>query len=356
LAYVRFAAGPTPLPRAPLTKTLLLDSHQRITGALIALDAKNVVFATSWGKVITLAREQILGIENANDSLPILHDDFEMSTKPWQQDGKHAPSNEHAFFGKARLLFEKTSPNAERAWNEPLRDGAIRLYFFDAGSATARQWTLTVLTTRRGSPPAFIINAGQYEVANLTERFGPGKASPGWHLLSIEFSNERMRFFVDDRCLGQTPAMPKEAITAIRCTLKGDAKIWIDEFSVTRRVPPLPRPAPIKEQDSIWLENGEQVFGNILSANTDGIVLDAKFGKREYPWSKMRGILFAQAKPTTITSEPAITFRPGPGFSLDQIDAKLIRWEEKHLLIEHRLLGEITLERDRLDKLRFVVK
>ena len=104
------------------------------------------------------------------------------------------------------------------------------------------------------------------------------------------------------------------------------------------------------------LEHGEQLFGRIVSADGESVTLDAKFGKRTLAWPKLRGILFAEGKETPMPAEPEITFHPGPGFPLDCLRAKLLRWEDAKLIVHHGLLGEIAIERGRLDKIRFAAK
>ncbi len=66
--HVRFAARPIPLPKTPLTRTLRLAHEQRVTGMLLKLDAKELVFAASWGRTLSLERSEIVGVEQANDT------------------------------------------------------------------------------------------------------------------------------------------------------------------------------------------------------------------------------------------------------------------------------------------------
>jgi hypothetical protein len=349
LEYVRFDPRPTPIPSAPLRHVLLLDRRQRVTGTLASVDKNKVVFATSWGKTLTIERAQILGIENANDSSPIVHDDFE--TDAWRGDGEL--SMEHAFFGKSSLLFAGARQRAERVWKESLRDGDIRLFFFD--NASKRRWSLDV---GEDSSPGFVVDAGRYDCVNVKQQFGALKASPGWHQLAIEVRRERLRIFVDDVCLGETST--KEPVNRVRSSFQSPegegGKLWIDEFSVMRRNSPLAPPAPIKDQDSVWLEHGEQIFGNIVAADADKMVVDSKSGKRTFTWSSARGILFAESKKADENLGPQISFRAGPGFALDRLQAKLIRWDKDNLLIRHALLGDIAIARSRLDKVRPLAK
>jgi len=167
-----------------------------------------------------------------------------------------------------------------------------------------------------------------------------------------------LRIFVDDSCLGQTTLPADEAIKGIRVSVApGDGgKLWIDDLVVTRRLPSRPRPSSLKNQDLLWLAHGEEIFGHIVAADAQTVTLDAKFGARVLAWPQLRGIFFAQPKPMGVSREPEITFRPDPGFPLDRLRAKLLRWEGGKLIVEHNVLGEVAVERERLDKIRFEAK
>jgi hypothetical protein len=345
LSHVRFESKPAPLPKAPMIHTLWLPNKQRVSGTLVGMDDKKVNFTTSWGKTVALERRHVVGI--GQDALTIVHDGFETDLKAWRLEGKPALSQK-AFFGKSSLLLDQPGQSATREW-PALRDGAVRLYF-QHGSEIGLRWTFTIAGE---TGPAVVVDSAGYACANMRKAFGTLPATAGWHWLSFELAEGRLRIFVDDRCLGETKVAEIKGLRIV-CTEMGKGELWIDELLVTRRLPPLPRPQP-GELDLAWLERGEELFGRIVSADSGGVVLDAKFGKRTLPWAQLRGIFFASAKAPAST-EPELTFRPGPGFSLDCLRAKLVRWEEETLVVEHDRLGPIRIERDRLDTIRFAAK
>ncbi len=358
LSHVRFDATPVPLPKAPLRWALRLPNQQRVSGSLIRADEKSVVFVTSWGQKATLGRELLQGIEQATDALPIVHDDFETLSKSWRIKGKATLNQERPFFGKSSLRFDQFGQSAALDW-PALPSGTIRL-FFDAPAIPANaRWTVGVMLESNGEAgPALLIDQAGYSGASVKQTFGVVQATPGWHLLCIEIESERVRLFVDDHCLGQTTVPANEAIKGIRIVADGkeNAKVWIDELFVTRRLPLLPTPQAIKDHDMVWLEHGEQLFGRIVAADAESVSLDAKFGKRTMAWAQLRGIFFALQKESAPAAEPEITFRPGPGFPLDCLRAKLLRWDDAKLIVQHGLFGEIAIERGRLDKIRFAAK
>jgi hypothetical protein len=364
LSHVRFDGKATPLSRAPLRQMLVLPSQQHIHGTLNLIDEKKVAFVTSWGQAVSLGREQLVGIEQADDALPVVHDDFETSLKSWRIEGKAGLSREQAFFGKSSLLLDQAGQRAALEWQTLVRDGTLRLFFHAPAPAGNLRWTLEIIPeTGREPRPALVIDHTGYACVNMKERFRPWKAVSGWHLLAMEIEAGRLRIFVDDHCLGQTSLPAKEAIKGIRIAVStGDApeqkngKLWIDELLVTRRLPTMPRPQTMKDQDMLWLEHGEQLFGRIVSADAVTVALEAKFGTRSMAWSQLRGIYFACPKAGPMSADSEITFRAAPGFPVDSLRAKLLRWNDGRLIVRHDMFGEIAIERERLDKIRFAVK
>jgi hypothetical protein len=357
LAYIHFGANAAPLPKVPLVRVLLLPSGQRLTGMLDRVDEKQIVFITSWGKTVTLDRKQVVGVEQ--DALPTVRDDFEAGLKAWHIEGKASLSQERAFFGKSSLLLDAAGQSATREWKPAARDVSIRLFFYHPAAASDLNWTFAIIPEKaRENSPGLVIAPTGYSCANMKKPYGPLKRIPGWHLLTMESADARLRISVDDACLGETSLPVTDAIKGIRIAVagKGSGKLWIDELLVSRPLAPLPKPAALKDQDMLWLEQGEQLFGRVVSANTDAVVLDARFGQRPIAWSKLRGILFARPKDAPPGDEPKVYFRPGPGFPLDCLRARLVRWDQDNLIVQHPLLAEIAIERGRLDKLRFAAR
>jgi hypothetical protein len=358
IAFVRFDAATIPMPKAPLLWTLRLHHGEQVSGMLITLNDKELTFVTAWGQRIKLDRTQVVGIENAGDSVPIVVDDFETGLKDWRLDGKPGLSAEHSFFGKSSLMFGEPGDTAARSWKRLSGDCLVQCYFLDNASPGMTGGVSLVMSGMSEEGPTLAFDSKGYRCANVKCAFSDIARTPGWHLLGFERRGDRLRLFVDDHCLGETPLDAKNPIQGLRIARdpKGDAKLWIDNLGVSRRLPSLQSPTPANVQDLVWLEEGDQLFGRVISADAMGLVLDAKFGKRTIAWSSMRGIFFARFRELPATDEPEITFRPGPGSALDRLRAKLIRWENTKLIVHHALLGEIALKRECLDKVRFAAK
>lgn len=356
LAEIRFGPHAIPPPRTPLRMILHLASDQRITGTLRGIDAKHVHFTFSLGKSVSLPRADVWGIAHAQDLLPILHEDFESGLAAWEIEGKAARTSDRAFFGKSSLMLSGAGQAARRTWQPPLQDGAIRMHFFDPPDATGSAWSCMLGATQtKAILPNFVVDAQGYRSWNTQRNFGPLSRSPGWHFATFEIEAGRLRVYVDDFCLGEGPSASQGGIVALR--LASDlGTTWIDEVTVARRMPPLGNVPERTLQDSVLLEFGEQIFGQIVAADMEKVRLEAKAGSRTIPWTKLRGIRFASKKENGADGRPEILFRPASGFSVDRLRARLLRWHEDTLVVEHPLLGEIALEKACLDRIRLMVK
>ena len=310
LAHVRFDARPTPLPKAPLRHVLHLPGEQRITGTSLSLDAEKLVFAVSWGKTVTLKRADVTGIEHANDSLPILHDDFEADAKSWQATGKPTLDPQRPFFGKSSLRLDGAMM---RTW-PPLRDGAIRFFFHDPAKGDER-CSFEIIGEKPIAPaPSLVLDARGYSCRNVQREFGSLKQAAGWHMIAIETAGDRLRFFFDDYCLGETTLPANGAIKGLRI-MHGGGRLCIDEFGVARKLKRLAVPMPMPgDQDSLILEQGEQLFGQLTGADSDALQLQAKFGKRSLPWTRSARHFFCSRKRDSAGESPDDCVSPRPGF------------------------------------------
>ena len=173
-----------------------------------------------------------------------------------------------------------------------------------------------------------------------------GSPTAGWHQLSLELRAGRLRIYVDDACLGRHK-MP--ALNGVR--ISSDAgKLWIDELIVTQRLPAgrIPTDEGLRHA---WLAR-RATFRQLL-APTAAVTLDSKLGSARFHGPTAASFCSGNG---IDRHERRITFRPASGFPPDQLRAKLVRWEDGKLIIQHELFGEFALERDRLDKIRWLPK
>jgi len=352
IAYIRFSPGKgTPLAKMPLTHRLLLQDGSSVSGRLLRVEGVKVHFAASWGANLAVERDELAGIAQVENQRLVLHDGME-SLKEWNGAGESV--RQPIFFGTSAIQLRESGKLVERSWKPPVRAGAVRLHFNVEANAKSR-WQVAV-----GGPeartPVLSITAESIECPGQPGSFGVLRTTPGWRLLCVELRPGRLRVYVDDACLGEVKCDAKFTLSAIRIAAEGDGKLTLDELKVSQTLAPSAWPTSAKDQDAVCLLEGEQLFGKLQAIDPSAIVLDAKFGKLSLPWTDVRGILFAQPKRLDASTEPEIVFRPGPGFALDRIHAKLVSWDAANLVIRHAVLGEVALERGRLERLRFKMK
>ncbi len=361
LAYVRFQPALDLVPKAPVRMSVLLADRQRVSGTLLGVDPKSVRFTSFWGQSFKLPRGQVVGIEPADRWLPV-------AAQPWQITGA-TRDPDRSLFGKGSLRLDAAGQQLSRTWKPALTDSRTSLYLRAAPESPTLRWTIEIVLEGKGEGdalPGLVIDNTGMRCVNLRETFGSLALTDAWHGLFIERQNDALLFYVDDSCLGRTPLTRDIMIRGIRLTTTRASKpaaegnergsLLIDEFSITRRLLTLPAPRGEASLDWLWLEQGEQLFGRIISADGSAVVLDAKFGKHTLAWSKLRGIGFALFEKKTASAGAEVFFRPAAGFSPDRLRGRLLRWDKTKLIVDHAHLGEIAIERDRLVKIHFEVK
>ena len=171
--------------------------------------------------------------------------------------------------------------------------------------------------------------------------------------MQLDWKGHETRAFIDDLFIGfQT--IPEDArLASLRFSFEGQGGMWFDAFHLAEKAPFLKRTPGPPELDEIWLASGDQVFGELLQADDRTIVLQAGFGKRIFQWSNVRGLFFrSDAKPRP-KSRTVVRFRSGPGVSADQLIGVITDLDERRLLLRHDLLGDVEIERTRLERIRF---
>jgi hypothetical protein len=295
LTRVRFSTAATPLSSALLCTRLLLPGDQHITGTLLELDASNVRFMTSWGKQVVVPRGQVLGVEQP-DALLL-------------QSQRRPGTNERTVALTARLAHGRLGIRFHNARTRPSRITPV--------------WSSERLT-----------EAAEWPLA------------AGMHWLQLDVASAAWRLYIDDRLHDEGKRHPGEDLVGVAFS----DEQRIDDVLVWRRAEPLPGPAPVDEQDLLWLAAGEQLFGHVAAADANGVTLEARFGKRAYPWSRVRGAYW-RAQRTEAKGDVTVLYRPGPGCSTDRLRVVLKEWRRDRLVVQHELFGEIELDRRGLDSL-----
>jgi hypothetical protein len=336
LQSVRFTEFPCPLPKVPLIHRLLLPQDQSLTGQLLELNEREARFQTFAGNLLKISREHLVGLTHPNGWHVLHHEDFENAlSSPWKFDGPLAAKEPQAFSGK------KCFPLPQKVeWGPPSPPSQGRLGFFLFQTEENIQAPLHF---------SALFSSG-HAVQTLRFSFTEKNTVPGWNLIQLDFGQEKARLSVNDFVL-LTPTLPKNASLARigfhqEVEEKSKTSWAIDDLVLYRSVPNHKPPALLPDLDTVWWDDGDQVFGKVLQANSQTLTLEAKFGTRSYPWSAVRGFFLSPPPKNEPRAEVAITFFPGPGHPPDRLLGKLHALDSDNLILQHGLLGKVVLKRE----------
>jgi hypothetical protein len=353
---VRFAWRTAYVPRGRLWHQLRLSGNQRLSGELLALGPKDVQFRAADGNTITLARGHIQGITAADGYLVQWLEDFEGNNgrASW---GKSSLSGQHAFTGKRSLLVNSSFHDVEALLSVPQKAMSayrVAIHFFDPGLKTgAGARVHFVFQAAETSVPISLFLAGDYYRPD-NDAGHRLQASTGWHILQLDWNRGETRAFIDDFFIGSRATPVGARLASLRFSFEGKGGMWFDDLCIAEKAPRMARMPGPSEVDEVWLASGDQVFGELLKADVRAIAMQARFGRRIYPWSNVRGIFFrSEAKSLAIVHGVNVTFRSGPGVSADHLTGEIVDLDERRLLIRHGVLGQVEIPRARLERIRF---
>ncbi len=362
LHLVRFTEAPCPLPSLPVVQRLMLPGGQWLSGKLLAVNAVQVHFRAFNGQDVKLPRGAVLGVAQPCGWHILSHGGFEKETPGWKLS--NPPSARLAFAGKKSLVLDR--PGQEAVWTlatSPAR-GRVGLFLHQndktAGQELHVDWTFRVdkesrqvrLTLDGTKMTALDALAVSHEIA----------IRAGWHLIQVDFGGDSLRLSVDDLVLCE-PAMKGAVLSGVKMRVtKRDraaqtAGGWsVDDVQLARPEgkPDLPWPRALADADSVWLADGDQLFGKVTQADARSVTLAAKFGTRTFAWPAVRGVVF-QAKPP-VARPPVgsvLTIAPAPGLTPDSLEGYLLRVSRDQLTIRHATLGELTFDRRCCQRIKF---
>ena len=124
-------------------------------------------------------------------------------------------------------------------------------------------------------------------------------------------------------------------------------------------MPELTHPKGDTEQDEIWYVSGDQLFGNVVDAADGKVQLHALFGPRSINWSDVRAMYFRQSGPSPRKPQRnrvRIWLDPGTGFEPDILEGSVTLLGERRVVLRHEVLGELEIDRGRLNRLRLLAE
>lgn len=367
IQYVRVAPAAAGPFRAGVVHQVRLPREQRLTGELLALDDKELRLRTPWRDRLAVPRGALVGVTSLPGKLILCDEDFENGLKAWKVTGEPKLTEKLRTSGERGLLFDAAGQSAAYVLPAPLDAGSLGINFHVPDAPAGARWLVEAEFRGAAGPKPVRVTVAEEADAYAVDAPAPrDKGSkvarePGWHRLAVEFGTGALVVTVDDAVLWYSrekgPGGPLREVRLACVAEKGAVRgaVAFDEFTLTRAVDVLARPAETSEQDEAWLASGDQLFGRLTRLDRRGLELEGRFGKRAYSWAEMRGAFPQRPAASATTTEGAHVrawLRPAAGTEPDELEGVLRALDDRRLTLRHATLGDLDIDRARLLRLR----
>jgi hypothetical protein len=343
-----------------------LPGGQRLSGELLGLEEKELLLRTPWRDRLAVPRSAVVGVRSLPGKLVVCDEDFENGLKAWKTAGEPRLTEKHTS-GASGLLLDAPGQSAAYALSSPLEAGGVAVNFLVPDGAAGARWQLEAAFGEPGAPKVLRVTladeASNYAVEAPAPRDDGGRVprEAGWHRVAVEFGAASLLVTVDDAVLwysrGKGPGGPLRRVRLTCAATKGavHGAMAFDEFTVTRTVDVLERPAEASPQDEVWLASGDQLFGRLARLDRRGVEIEGRFGRRSLSWAEARGAFPQPAALPPATTDGAwvrVWLRPAAGNELDELEGVLRALDEPRFTLRHPALGDLVIDRARLVRLK----
>ena len=354
-----------------------LGADGRISGRLGRADETTIHLEDGpGGSKLEINRAGASSLAQRPGEAVVIRDGFErLDLNRWALNGEpEVVENPHIEGNRAlRLPADGAAITATLA--EPVASGRLEVAFHDPGSnATGHQWFVDLYFRGEEGPESIqvLLDAGE-ESLGVQSRGGSALAVqrlarlPGWHRLAVRFGPET-ELAVDANVLahGRGPGGPLvEVRLAHRAVGSGpdqplatDMAIGFDDLRLVRLAEPVGGLEIAPQLDDVRLIDGDQIFGQFRSANADLVRLDVDGREIPLNWSEVASIQFRrgpkQGRPINGLLV-RVEWRPGPDpRDLDAAEGALLGLTDTTLTLATPYAGDLTIPRDRLQRLKVV--
>ena len=369
--------GPGPnILASPPPFHVLVGEAARLSGSLRGWTGATVRLGVGWqpGEV-TLPRPCVQAIVQQPGEARVLVEGFEaLDPARWSIRGAAELVDQPHLSERRSLRLLAEGAALTYTLEEPLGTGRLDLAFFDDGSVVAgRQCVLEPgFRSAAGRSVIRVILGWSEETLAVESPSGPALAvqrlarSRGWHRLSLRFGPDLTEIAVDGKELahGKGPDGPLITVhLATRATAAGAAPkalaAHFDDVQLIRFAEP---PASLEidvSQDEARLVIGDQLYGEIQSADAERIVMAVDGRPVSLRWAEVAGLYFRR---TPVQGNPIAgllvraEWRAAPGgqaSDLDFAEGALLAQSAGALTLATPYSGTLTIPRSHLR--RFVV-
>jgi hypothetical protein len=361
--------GPNPASSVPPFQ-LVLGFGGRISARLGSITADAVRLTEGpGGQPFGVVRAGVRAVEQRPGEAQVLQERFEaLEESRWAQTGLPEIDENFQIEGKKSLRLPAGGASVTHRLPDPLGSGRFEIAYHDSGVVAAGQRFFVDLTFRGpgGPEPVQAMLGWDDDTLAVLSRGGPALAvqrlarRTGWHRLVVRFGPDRTDLAVDGDELahGDGPGGP---LAEVRLATEPEGSsvkpaglaVHLDDMRISRLAEPSGRMEVDPTQDEARLITGDQLFGRVLSADAERIMLEVAGRPAPLPWASVAGIHFQRV---SVQAEPmsglwvTLDWRAAPGSDhrdVNHVEGVLAAVSERTLSMDVPYVGRLEIGRDR---------
>jgi hypothetical protein len=350
---------------------VLVGEAARLSGTLRELTRDSVRLGVGWRSgEVTLPRACVQAIVQRPGEARVLADGFEtLDPSRWSIAGKTELVNEPRLSERRSLRLAAEGASIVHKLEEPLAAGRLELAFFDDGTIAAGRECIVESAFRgpAGRTVMRIILSWSEESLAVESPSGLQvqrlARTPGWHRLSLRFGPDQTEISVDGKELahGRGPGGPLSTIRL--ATQSGPAPTakslaaHFDDLQLIRFAEP---PASLEVdagQDEARLVVGDQLYGDIQSADPRRVIMAVDGKPVSLPWGEVSGLYLRRMPIHGIPIEGLLVraqWRSAPGdrpTDLDFAEGALLAQSPESFTLATPYSGTLTIPRGELRRI-----
>jgi hypothetical protein len=350
LEFIRFAAKPAS-PGALLWHQIRLVNEDTILAELLRLDERNLYVRTAWTDKLAVPRAVIERVTHAPGWRPLLVDTFDRGLVAALASGEPRVES-----GKVALRM--AGQGVEWSLKSKLPAGRVQVGFTSARTTTRRA-TLELDFGNESTVRLELIGPSEHygvQSPAKADYQGQCRREAGMRRATVDFDRDRLGIFVDELALWSQKGVPGE-LRAVKVVAGGDGNevAAIDDILIAS-------PHRASEPGS-WAELGadairspenDESFGSLSALGPAGLTLAIKKSKAAYSWPEVAEFAFRRAaivERATAGEHARLRLRAAEAIR-DNLTGAVRKFDDTSLIIDHALLGQLTIPRRRLEEIR----
>jgi hypothetical protein len=362
-----------PDPPAEPAPFILSTGHgQRLSGQLLGLDEQWIRLAIGPdGAEVEADRRGVTSLVQRPGEARMVAESFEgeLDRDRWSIRSGVEPAPIPGGEGNA-LSIAPGGAEARLRLPEPIEAGRVELSFAWEGRELAdRRWFVDLIFDGpNGEEITRVVLGWADPFPSVESRGGPEIVvqplilEAGWHRLSARFGPDRMLLAIDGDQLGRGSG-PRGALIGLRFLSETardaepseDLAARVDDLLAVRSFEPTVSPEIDASQDELRLVSGDQLWGEVLSADGAKVRLRVLDQEADFSWSEVAGLYFRRApSPSRPIEGPMVrvVWEVGdPDARPDRFEGAIVGLDPEEIRVAVPYLGTIPVPRAGLRRL-----